>query len=152
MTITTGSPQPIPAWHLAPWMPFALAELGQRELPGTADNPRVVLYHSYAGGKAPDEVAWCSSFANFCMTMGGTMGTGSKAARSWLKWGVEAVAPFKGCVCVFWRDDPKGAKGHVGFYMGATQKSILVLGGNQQNSVCVWPYPAARLLAYRQAV
>ena len=141
----------VASWADAPWMPYALAELGQRELPGNADNPRVVLYHSYAGGRAPDEVAWCSSFVNFCMAQAGVPRTEKKNARSWMRWGKETTAPFPGCVVIFSRP-PKPASGHVGFWVGAEGKNILVLGGNQNNSVCVKPYPAARLLAYRAMV
>jgi uncharacterized protein (TIGR02594 family) len=146
-------PQP---WANALWMPHALGELGQKEIPGDANNPRIQEYYAAVVGAKraeglDDEVPWCSAFANWAVIQAGLPGTHSLAARSWLKWGKETVAPFPGCVCVFWRDDPAGSKGHVAFYMGAAVNSILVLGGNQGNAVSVRPYPARRLLCYRQA-
>lgn len=61
---------------------FAKQELlrGVAEVPGPADNPRIVLYHSTTvGGAAPDEVSWCSSFVNFCVEQAGMKGTNNKA-------------------------------------------------------------------------
>ena len=149
-------PTPIvtPEWSRAPWMPYALHELGVREVSGAADNPRVVEYLATctkASALLHDETAWCSAFANWCMKQAGLdlSRTHSLAARSWLHWGVETVAPFPGCVCVFWRDDPHGPHGHVAFWVGAHDDQVLVLGGNQGNCVSVKPYPAKRLLAYR---
>ena len=137
-------------WHDAPWMPLALAELGQREVPGDADNPRIVEYHSYTAGRArtPDAVPWCSSFANFCMRRAGERCAGSKAARSWLKWGVPCEYRL-GAVVVFWRKARNSPSGHVAFVVGETADSVLCLGGNQSNAVCVKPYPKRRLLGYR---
>ncbi|ATU91532.1 hypothetical protein B5P45_06805 [Phyllobacterium zundukense] len=65
------------------------------EFPGEShNNPRITLYHSTTtGGAAPDEVAWCSSFVNFCVERAGLQGTDSKAARSWLQFGVKVPRP-----------------------------------------------------------
>ena len=147
--------QPIAAWGRTPWMPFALAELGQREIFGAKDNPRIQAYYAAVvgakGRRLKDEVPWCAAFVGWALRQAGLPNTGSLAARSYLRWGVEAVAPFPGCVVVFSRP-PNPASGHVAFWMGAEGKSVLVLGGNQGDRVCVKPYPAARVLAYRQAV
>ena len=42
--------QPIAAWGRTPWMPFALAELGQREIFGAKDNPRIQAYYAAVVG------------------------------------------------------------------------------------------------------
>lgn len=142
------------AWALAPWMPFALAELGQREIPGDADNPRIQEYYAAVigakGRRFKDEVPWCAAFVGWSLAQAGVPHSGSLAARSYLRWGVETVAPFPGCIVVFSRP-PKPGSGHVAFWMGAEGRNVLVLGGNQNNRVCVKPYPAARVLGYRQA-
>ena len=71
--------------------PYAIAQeellIGVTEDPQPGhDNPRIRLYHgTTSGGAMPDEVAWCSSFVNFCVEQAGLSGTDSKAARSWLK-------------------------------------------------------------------
>jgi len=72
------------------------------------------------------------------------------AARSWLSWGRKLEKPTIGCVVVFWRGKRDGWQGHVGFYAGrARNGDILVLGGNQGDSVSIRPYSADRLLGYR---
>jgi uncharacterized protein (TIGR02594 family) len=66
------------------------------------------------------------------------------AAISWSKWG-RGVAPQYGCVLSFWRGDPKGWQGHVGFYVGEDAKNFYVLGGNQSDSVSVTKIAKNRL-------
>ena len=142
-----------PQWPDAPWMPHALGELGQRELPGGADNPRVLEYLAtctHNPALLHDETAWCSAFANWCMEQASVARTHKLNARSWLTWGRETVAPFKGCVVVFSRP-PDPSHGHVGFWMGASGTDVLTLGGNENNAVSIKLYPASRLLCYRQA-
>ncbi len=42
------------------------------------------------------------------------------------------------------------APGHVGFLAGQEEKHVLVLGGNQADSVCVSRYPATDVLGVRR--
>ena len=137
-------------WTDAPWMPFAFGEMGVKEIPGIEDNPRIVEYHASTAGprRVKDETPWCSSFVNWCVTQAGLDGTRRKSARSWLRWGVQSL-PTIGSVCVLWRVNPVGVYGHVGFYLGRTGNNVILLGGNQKNSVCVSTYPAARVLQNR---
>lgn len=148
-----------PAWYIA-----ALGELGQREIAGAKDNPRVVEYHgATAGGDAPDEVPWCSSFANWCFKQAGIVGTRNKAASSWAAWGtglilVSGTGPVKdgamdlrvGCVCVFGKHDPdaKGT-GHVAFAVAWDGEWVWVLGGNQTNAVTIARRKRADIVATR---
>lgn len=132
----------------ASWMEIARKEVGQKEVSGSGDNPRIREYHGAAGGAEPDSVPWCSSFINWCMTQAGVAGTGSKAARSWADWGRE-VADFEpGCVVVLSRG-PDPAKGHVGFYVGDDNGLIQLLGGNQSDAVSVASYDKDRVVAKR---
>jgi uncharacterized protein (TIGR02594 family) len=144
------SPTPS-AMIVPPWMPFALAHLGEKEIPGTQDNVHVVEWLKGTGILHPDdETPWCSAFVNACMREAGVVGTGKANARSWLHWGRELAAPEFGCVAVFSRP-PSPANGHVAFYVGETKTTIWVIGGNQNNRVCFAEYPRARLLSYRTA-
>jgi uncharacterized protein (TIGR02594 family) len=134
-----------------PYLRIAWRQLDVAEIPGPEDNPKILAYHDATdGGEAPDEVSWCSSFVNWCMKVAGEDRTRSKAARSWLAWGVDCE-PEYGCVAVLWRVDPKGWQGHVGFLVGMESESIYLLGGNQSNRVRVSRYPASRVLGYRRA-
>ena len=135
-----------------PWLRVGREEIGVKEYAHMSDNPRIVEYHrtTTLGPQlaSQDETPWCSSFVNWCFEECYFEGTDSAAARSWLGWGVVLQAPRPGCVTVFSRP-PSPTSGHVGFYMGESADSILVLGGNQSNAVNVSAYPKARLLGFR---
>ncbi|HIC8842730.1 TIGR02594 family protein [Aeromonas sp. 602200] len=132
-----------------PWLKIALGEVGVKEFPGNADNPRIVEYLHSTNLPAPDrnndETYWCSAFVNWCVERAGYEGTDSAWARTWLNWGKEINTPRKGCIVVFKRDNG----GHVGFYMGETETKIKVLGGNQSNEVNISDYPKSNFLGYR---
>jgi len=143
-----------------PWLAIAQAEIGVKEFPGDADNPRIVEYLRSTNLGAPsssqDETSWCSGFVNWCIERAGYEGTDSAWARSWLKWGKDAGEdPPIGAIVVLQRP-PDPTSGHVGFLVEkpslavpVEQRAIGVLGGNQSDSVRVSRYPAARLLGYR---
>lgn len=133
-------------------MDVARRELGVREIPGPDSNPRIIEY--WRGiGTFDDETAWCSAFANWVCREAGFEGTGKPNARSWATWGVPVeLANIKiGDTLVFYRGDRNGWQGHVGFFAGHDDAgNLLVLGGNQGNSVSIKPYPVSRLLAVRR--
>lgn len=120
--------------------------LDVREIPGRGDNnPRITMYHATTiGGTAPDETAWCSSFANYCVRQAGLNGTNSKWARSWhdLPWGSEVTdAAQVGDIVAWRRHNNREDGGHVGFYIDADSQTIRVLGGNQGNRISIMRYP-----------
>lgn len=132
------------------WYEIAEKEIGVTEIPGPANNPRVVEYHSATSyGAKDDEVPWCSSFLNWVMKKAGLPGTNNAAARSWMSWGVPIETPVLGCVVVYWRDKPDGWTGHVHLYRGEDDTHIVGLGGNQGNSVNLSRYPKNRVLGFR---
>ena len=132
------------------WYKKALEELGTTEIVGGEHNERIVEYHATTSLHADtDEVPWCSSFVNWCMEQVGIKGTGSAAARSWLKWGMRIEEPRTGCLVVLKRgDNPRS--GHVGFFVESVNhgKHINIVGGNQSNMVKLATYPAEDVLAY----
>ena len=135
---------------MSDWMDTAWGELGVEEVAGPGNNPRIQEYHAACGvEESPDSVAWCSSYVNWCMMKCGRPRTKSRAARSWVKWGVGLTDPIPGCVVVLWRVAPDAWQGHVGLFVGDLGDHILMLGGNQSNEVCVRRYPKVRVLQYR---
>lgn len=142
-------------WEHTPWVPHMLGKLGQHEVAGQGSNPFILdCYEATLGvghGRTFDdsEIAWCSAAMNWGVVQCGIKGTGSLAARSWLLWGVECVAPFPGCIVVYSRP-PDPSHAHVGVWMAAHGSNILTLGGNEHNAMNILPYPAERVLAYRQ--
>jgi len=135
------------------WMRTAISEVGTAEhLNG--DNPRIIEYlKSVMRGALSDEIAWCAAFANWVLAENGLWGTGSPLARSFLTWDeikcVELAAPRYGCVVVL-RRGSQPWQGHVGFFIGDNHDGTLkLLGGNQDNQVCIRSYKFADVLGYR---
>jgi hypothetical protein len=50
-----------------PWMRIAEKELGIKERPKSAHEPRIIEYHSTTGRFKDDETPWCSSFVNWVL-------------------------------------------------------------------------------------
>lgn len=134
------------------WLQIARGENGQKEISGGGHNSRILEYHATTTLKATDdETPWCSAFVNFCITRTGLVGTDSAVARSWLGWGEALVTPTVGCVAVFKRPGAPWA-GHVGFYISETDTHVKVLGGNQNDGVCIAGFLKRDLLGYRLPV
>lgn len=71
------------------------------------------------------------------------------AARSWLNQLSPLDSPRLGAVTVLWRKSPDSWQGHVGLWMGEHSGQVLLLGGNQNDRVCIAPYSTSRILGYR---
>jgi uncharacterized protein (TIGR02594 family) len=132
---------------------IAFSQFGVTEITGKRHNPSILNYFHAIGHKwvTTDETAWCSAFANWVALRSGLEYSGELNARSWLKTGCPVPTPEMGDVVVFWREDPKSWKGHVGFFINYSEdrKWIYCLGGNQSNQVNIKAYPAARVLGFR---
>jgi len=131
---------------------LALHEYGVKEISGPHHNPQILKYFEYIGQSwvKDDETSWCSAFANFIAKKAGLEHSGKLDARSWLKVGEETDSPNVGDIVVLWRDSKTSWKGHVGFFVNADKERIYILGGNQNNRVCIMAYPIDRLLSYRK--
>lgn len=121
------------------WMLIARGEVGQREVAGRRDNPRIVEYHQTTSLRATnDETPWCSSFVNWVLAQAGQRGTGSAAAISWKSWG-EPVGGLPqartGDIVVLHRHGAPATSNHVGFLVRSEDGRVTLLGGNQGNQV-----------------
>jgi len=122
---------------MAPWLRMAYGEIGVAEVRGARHNERVLEYHASSGRARTDEVPWCASFVNWCLSEAGIRGTGSAWSLSFLNWvnGVTIDEPVHGCIAVI---DNGNHHGHVGFVVGtavSNSSHYVLLGGNQSNSV-----------------
>lgn len=131
---------------------IAKAELakGIAEVPGAGNNPRIVMFHKSTNhwSGTDDDVAWCSSFVNFCVEQAGLTGTDSQSARSWVEWGQDVSSdPREGDIVVFSRGAAGSTTGHVGFFVSDMGSTVKVLGGNQGDRVCYREYPKNGSLA-----
>jgi uncharacterized protein (TIGR02594 family) len=125
-----------------------------RELPGEEQHPFIQWCHMLCGGdpNTPDEVPWCSSFANAIAWMLRLPRSKSKMARSWLAIG-EVVPDLESAVVgydVIILTRGIAPAGHVGFFAGMTAASVSVLGGNQSNGVSIQMFPADQVLGIRR--
>ena len=127
---------------------IALGELGQKEAPGDEDNPRISEYLKTVGMGGSDEIPWCAAYVNWCLVNSKVEGTGKPNAKSFNNWGFDIQAPRPGAITVFHRGS-QAWQGHVGFFLDQTTSYVYLLGGNQENKVCLRPYSKSRLVGYR---
>lgn len=131
---------------------MALSEYGLKEAPGTADNPVLLQMAKEAGFSdyIHDSIAWCSMFANWVCFKAGYERSKSLAARSWLTVGEAVTDPAEADIVVFWRDDPNGPFGHVGFPIKRDSAFQWTLAGNQGDAVSIEAFGLSRILGYRK--
>lgn len=132
------------------WLRLAELALGTKEVAGPGSSPTVEAYYRDSGHPeiSDDSVPWCAAFVGACLKRAGIEGTGSLMARSYLGWGIKLDQPRRGAITVMSRGaDP--ALGHVGFWVGTQDGNVLLLGGNQGDSVSIEAFPKARVLGYR---
>lgn len=143
---------------MAGYLATAQKELGQKEKPGRASNPRIVEYLESTNIGRPedetDETPWCSAFVNWVVedirakvNRVTPKGTGKANARSWLNWGTPYPVPLRGAIVVLSRGAPPA--GHVAFVVDALKDSLRILGGNQSDAVTITTVPQSRVLGYR---
>ena len=131
---------------------IALSYYAEREIVGDVDNPTIVGWFAEIGHSwvKDDEMAWCACFVNACLKRAGFPHTGKLNARSFLDYGEGVTEPKIGDLVVLWRKGRSSVYGHIGFFVREYRDYIYILGGNQNNRVCIMGYPKYRLLKYRR--
>lgn len=148
-------PIPITAYDLA------LRYVGMEEVSGRTSNPAILAMLKLDNAWPEDDsVPWCSGFMNFIAWQLRLPRSKSLRARSWLRVGTpisleDAVAGFS--VVILKRGggsqpgpDVIAAPGHVGLYAGVEGAKVLLLGGNQGDSVSIARYATSRVLGVRE--
>jgi uncharacterized protein (TIGR02594 family) len=91
---------------------------------------------------------WCADFMNFILGQTGQGGTGSRAARSFLKYGKPLDGPRVGAIVVLTRGS-NGISGHVGIVRGTDgDGNPIVISGNHGNKVSESVYSKNKVLGY----
>ena len=136
------------------WLTYARWQVGTREAPGPANEPRIMAMAKRAVGWlgitfTADSVPWCGLFVADCMAVAGfkpPRGFVGVRAKAWASWGINAGRPLLGAIAVFGRE----GGGHVGFVAGVYPNGDLsILGGNQGDAVNERRFPRDRLIALR---
>jgi uncharacterized protein (TIGR02594 family) len=132
------------------WIIKARSYIGTREYGGSKHNSIILRWwRAIKSAIADDESPWCAAFVGGVLEECTIVSSRAANARSYLKWGARLSAPVVGCIVVFWRGDPKGWSGHVGFVVGKDKAgNLMVLGGNQGDAVNVKPFGRERVLGY----
>jgi len=137
--------------------------VGIEEVGGNVDNPQIVAMLQLDSKWAKkDEVPWCSAFVNYAAWLLDLPRSKSLAARSWLNVGIpkplaQAERGFDVVILKRGREPQPGpsvikAKGHVGFYASHFGSKVYLLGGNQDDTVSVSPFPSSRILGIRSLI
>jgi uncharacterized protein (TIGR02594 family) len=100
-----------------------------------------------------DDVPWCAGYVGWCLEKVGMVSTNSLMARSYERWGVSSRHnPLPGDIVTFFRGEKSRGLGHVGFFLGFDSKgNVLVLGGNQNDSVNVTAYSTSKMTDIRRS-
>lgn len=135
------------------WMQQAWSLVGQREVAGAAANPEIVALFREAGhGEiTSDETAWCAAFVSACLARAGMphpQGYKSLRAAGFEAYGQplgeDDLRP--GAIVVI---EARGGGRHVGFCAGSDARNVMLLGGNQADSVNVTPFRREAIVAVR---
>ncbi len=138
------------------WLEVARSLEGTKEVPGAANNPKIMGWGNVLGAKVlgiaykADSVPWCGLFAAWCVSQAGLKPPAiAIRAKEWAKFGtplpIDKVPPL-GAIVVFTRE----GGGHVGFVVGQHPNGDLdVLGGNQGDAVNVRRFARSRVSALR---
>lgn len=99
----------------------------------------------------PQTTPWCAAAVHTAEREAGNKTSGNLMARSFLKYGkkVDLKDAVEGDIVIFARGS-NGYSGHVGYFVKQVDSdTILVLGGNQADMVCLQHYSTDRLLGVR---
>jgi uncharacterized protein (TIGR02594 family) len=100
----------------------------------------------YYAGVTP----WCAAFVNWCLKQANAPFLNYATAKSWLGFGTPVTSPVYGCITVIKPGRSTGSTtGHVAFYLGDKGSKVVLLGGNQSDSISVQDYPAKNVLGHR---
>lgn len=144
--------------------PYDIAQrfIGVKEVPGISSNPLILaMLRLDQTWPESDEVPWCSAFVNWVAWLLRLPRSKSLLARSWLLVGrpvnIEEATPGFDVVVLSRMGSPAGpdvidAPGHVGFYAGREPGKVIVLGGNQLDSVNLSCYSSSRILGIRRLI
>lgn len=131
---------------------YARRELGQKEIPGSKHNPRIIEYHAATSGDfTTDEIPWCASFINWLGRMAGMEVTNSALASSWDKYNVGGTDSGETGDIVTLRH-PSGGR-HVALLNKPYKRgdsTFEALGGNQNNQVKVSTYNSSEIVSIRK--
>lgn len=133
---------------------IAASNYGLQDIMGDSNNVEVLRFFSETNHAdiVDDETSWCSSYMCWCAQNVRLENTSSLLARSWLEIGTVVDEPKTGDLVIFWREKERSWQGHVSIFINEdpVTHQVYCLGGNQDDKVCIKPYPSEQVLGYRR--
>lgn len=127
---------------------------GLTDVVGDSNNTQVLQFfiESDHSEILDDDMSWCSVYMSSCAKSVNLERSTSLLARSWLEVGEVIESPQTGDLVIFWREKQKSWQGHVSIFLSEdpVTHQIYCIGGNQDDKVCVKPYPVEQVLGYRR--
>lgn len=141
----------------APWLTEAHKDLGLRELVAGDLNPEVRAYFRHTRfppALITKKTAWCAAAICAWLERAGCRSPRTARAADFARYGtaVELQHAQPGDIVVFGKADPDaGGSGHVALLQKRkSETEWAVLGGNQNQRVCIALRPVARVVAVRR--
>lgn len=141
----------------APWLVEAQHDLGMKELVAGELNPNVRAMFTLATNYPPKLISkktpWCAAAVCAWLERAGVRSPRTARAADFARYGtaVELEHAQPGDIVVFGKVDPDaGGSGHVALLWQRRGELVDVLGGNQNQKVCIAPRPVARIVAIRR--
>jgi uncharacterized protein (TIGR02594 family) len=130
----------------------ALKYIGLKAIYGPQNESKLIEFWRKIGFNdiKDDETPWCSTFIMAIFNDLKIEFKANPSARSWLQTGEKIDNPKLGDLCIFWRESPESWKGHVAIYINESALNYFVLGGNQDGTVSIAPFPKNKLLGARR--
>lgn len=129
------------------WIAEARRHIGVKEIKGKEHNLTIVEWlKALKASWFDDETFWCGTFAAISLQRASRFVPKQKfRALAYLDAGLRLSKPAYGCIVVFTRN----GGGHVGFVVGKDKNgNLMVLGGNQNDMVCISPFKFDRVAGY----
>ena len=130
---------------------YILGEWGETERVNGEINLRVLDYLRTCGLKPADP--WCGALLSWAAIQSGvTPPPHAGVARAWLMVGEPVLNPRVGDIAVLRRG--LTWEGHVGVFIRYVDRGskVLVLAGNQSDSVGIAPFDSSKILGFRRVV
>jgi len=138
--------------------------VGMTEVAGKVSNPQILaMLQLDTLWPEQDEVPWCSAFVNYIAWLLRLPRSKDLRARSWLDVGIfipvelieRAEIGFDVVILKRGGGNQPGpevinASGHVGFFAGKEENKVLILGGNQSDSVNISRFLVLNILGIRR--
>jgi uncharacterized protein (TIGR02594 family) len=134
------------------YIAVARSHIGETEIKGAKGHNQFIV-SIWPEVRAPwfkdDETPWCAGFVAYCLSKCGRdilPPSEVAGALNWARYGVGLDKPAYGSIAVKAR---KGG-GHVGFVVGRDKfDNLMILGGNQNDSVRISPFKETDFIAFR---